>query len=79
MYTTPSHPLFLHFKNIFKSPFFWMTSIGIRILPFWYFGTTKKKLKVEIAQLCQHNRGNYTPSTIYQKKNDKKWCLCRGC
>ena len=28
-----------------------------------------KKKTVEIAQLWQHNRGNYTTPTIYQKKN----------
>ena len=29
---------------------------------------TKKKNTVEIAQLWQHNRGNYTTPTIFQKR-----------
>ena len=44
--------LFLHNPKLLKSP-----DIAI-----------SKKKTVEIAQLWQHNRGNYTTPTIYQKR-----------
>ena len=64
-------PLFFFPYKITKKPFQKtpLPRFPKRVLRrLWTQQHTKKKLTVEIAQLWQHNRGNYTTPTIYQKK-----------